>query len=99
MNLHVSFAVLEMKLNQNNKTLQNFHLWGCKAAALALLYNFFLFCEEKVTDYAENMDVSKLCGSAPLYPARYPVMASLSIGISNFFPEKDTLKPCYSPTP
>lgn len=41
MNLHVFFAVLEIKLNQNNKTLQNFHLWGCKAAALALLYNFF----------------------------------------------------------
>ena len=45
----------------------------------------FLFCVEKSSDYEEDVDASKLHGSAPLHPDRCTVMASLSIKILIFF--------------
>ena len=45
-NWHVFVAVLGEKLLQNNKSLRNVCLWGCKEAALWLIWHNFLFYVE-----------------------------------------------------
>ena len=71
-----------------------------KAAALSLMWhNFSVLCGKNNSDNAEDADVSKLGRSAPPHPVRCSVMASLSIKILIIFPEKETLKPGYRPTP
>ena len=47
---HVFFSVLGEKLLQNNKSPWNFSLWGCKAAALSLIWNnFSVLCGKTLT--------------------------------------------------
>ena len=69
---HVSVAVLGEKLLQNNQSLRNFCLWGCKEAALLLIWHNCLFYVEKCCNYADA-DVSKVCRSVSPNPVRCPV--------------------------
>ena len=85
-----------------NQFLRNFCFWGYKVAALSLMWHSFTFSSGKKTptDYA---DVTKLRRFAPLHCFTYHALASLLKDQNfNFFPGKDTLKPCYMykrPTP
>ena len=47
MNWRVFIGVLGVKLLQNNQSLRNFCLWGCKAAGLLLVAQFFCFMWKK----------------------------------------------------
>ena len=82
MNWSVFVIVLGEKLLQNNQSLLNFCLWGCKAAALLLMWhNIVPYYAEKSSDYAEDAHFSKVLRFAPLHPSRCPITASLSIKI------------------
>ena len=50
LNWCVSIAVLGVKLLKNNQSLRNFHLCGCWAAALSLMWHsfFFVLCGKKL---------------------------------------------------
>ena len=65
-------AVLGEKLLQNNQSLRNFCFWGCKEAALSLMWHNFLFYVEKYSDNADA-DVSKECCSVSPNAVRCPV--------------------------
>ena len=72
MNSLVFVAASGEKLLQNNQSLRNFLLLGCKEAASSLMWPNFLFYVEKFSDCADA-DVSKVCHSLSLNPVRCPV--------------------------
>ena len=53
---HVFVTLLGEKLHQNTRSLRNFCLWGCKAAAVSLIWNnfFFVLCGKNF-DFAEDV--------------------------------------------
>ena len=70
MNWCVFSAVSGEKLPQNNHSLWNFCFWGCKEAALSLIWHIFLCFVEKSSDYVDA-GISKLSGSVSPYPATF----------------------------
>ena len=75
-NWGVFVTALGEKLLQNNQSLEFLlvGLWGCKVAALSLIWHNFCVLWGKSSDYMEEADVSKLCRFAPLHPVRCPVL-------------------------